>query len=235
MDEVARFSFVLKASASTDFIAVSSTVLRHGHHHRNHHSNRSQLPVGPLLSPSSPRRSVADLTVERCSSRPLHVFAFVRSLKRLRRYDPLDPHFLKTRPGVSPQALLIHYNSRPNLSYPSFPSPSDASLPVSPSSASLPPSPPPELLAELAQLREWEQKGEKLFRKKLLAMRLVLATLLGPLLVFALVVLAGLERTPLSGRWRVLLISPEEEELIHQALLETGYVHRVLTRCRVLR
>lgn len=32
-------------------------------------------------------------------------------------------------------------------------------------------------------------------------------------------------RRVVSGRWRVLLISPEEEETIHEALLATGFVH----------
>jgi len=85
-----------------------------------------------------------------------------------------------------------------------LPSPSDPNLLTSVLSSSnsslpIPPSPPPELLAELALLRTWEQKGEKWFKKKMMAMNLILITLVGPVLIFGLVVLAGFERVPLTG------------------------------------
>jgi len=48
-------------------------------------------------------------------------------------------------------------------------------------------------------LRTWEQKGEKWFKKKMMAMNLILITLVGPVLIFGLVVLAGFERVPLTG------------------------------------
>ncbi|KAL7417123.1 hypothetical protein BDY24DRAFT_438231 [Mrakia frigida] len=187
-------------------------------------------PLLGFLKSSAMVTVIGTITRVAVSFLPLHLFTFLKSLKHLRRYDPLDPHHLQSRPKVSQQALLIHYNSpRPSLSYPSFPTtPALSILSSSNSSLPVPPAPPPELLLELNQLREWEKKGEKWFRKKMMAINLILATLLGPVLIFGLVVLAGLERTPLTGRWRVLLISPEEEETIHEALLATGWFQAVL-------
>lgn len=175
--------------------------------------------IGDRPSASRTRLNLAVL-------RPLHLFTFIRSLKKLRRYDPLNPQHLQSRPNVSPLALSIHYNSpRSSPSYPSYPtSPAQSSF----SSPMLQPSIPPELQAELAKLKAWEKRGERLFKKKVWARRLIITTLLGPLVVFGLVVAAGLERTPLTGRWRVLLISPEEEDTIHKGLLETGWFQAVL-------
>lgn len=44
-----------------------------------------------------------------------------------------------------------------------------------------------------------------------------------PIVIFGLTLVSSLERTPLSGRWRVILLSPEEEETISQQLQGSGW------------
>lgn len=44
-----------------------------------------------------------------------------------------------------------------------------------------------------------------------------------------MVIISGLERVPLTGRWRIILISPSEEESIHGSLKENGWFPSVLS------
>ncbi|VDC04779.1 unnamed protein product [Peniophora sp. CBMAI 1063] len=48
-----------------------------------------------------------------------------------------------------------------------------------------------------------------------------------PFALFALAILASIERTPLTGRWRTILLSPEEEEVIAQQLAGDGWYRAV--------
>lgn len=49
-----------------------------------------------------------------------------------------------------------------------------------------------------------------------------------PLLAFLVAVAAGLEQTPVTGRWRLILLSPTEEEILHDALSGPGWFEHVL-------
>ncbi|KAI0033072.1 hypothetical protein K488DRAFT_78082 [Vararia minispora EC-137] len=48
-----------------------------------------------------------------------------------------------------------------------------------------------------------------------------------PFALFGLAVLASLERTPITGRWRTILLSPEEEEAISKQLAGQGWYQAV--------
>lgn len=48
-----------------------------------------------------------------------------------------------------------------------------------------------------------------------------------PALIFWLTIMASLERTPLTGRWRLILLSPEEEEEISNQLAGPGWYQAV--------
>ncbi|OBZ72195.1 Survival factor 1 [Grifola frondosa] len=53
------------------------------------------------------------------------------------------------------------------------------------------------------------------------------ALLFIPIVLFWATILASLERTPLTGRWRIILLSPEEEEDIAAQLAGPGWYHAV--------
>ncbi|GJE88639.1 peptidase family M48-domain-containing protein [Phanerochaete sordida] len=48
-----------------------------------------------------------------------------------------------------------------------------------------------------------------------------------PVIIFWLTILASMERTPLTGRWRLILLSPEEEEEISSQLAGAGWYKAV--------
>ncbi|KDQ59228.1 hypothetical protein JAAARDRAFT_154529 [Jaapia argillacea MUCL 33604] len=48
-----------------------------------------------------------------------------------------------------------------------------------------------------------------------------------PILLFWAAIVASLERTPLTGRWRLILLSPEEEDEISAQLAGPGWYHAV--------
>ena len=48
-----------------------------------------------------------------------------------------------------------------------------------------------------------------------------------PLLLFWLTIVSSLERTPLTGRWRLILLSPDEEEDIAAQLAGSGWYRAV--------
>lgn len=48
-----------------------------------------------------------------------------------------------------------------------------------------------------------------------------------PVLIFWLTIMASLERTPLTGRWRLILLSPEEEDEISNQLAGSGWYQAV--------
>ncbi|KAL5486017.1 hypothetical protein ACEPAI_7061 [Sanghuangporus weigelae] len=75
---------------------------------------------------------------------------------------------------------------------------------------------------ELAYKRD---EVERHLRKSIISYRFLVAV---PIVLFGLTFLASLERTPLSGRWRVILLSPEEEESILKQLQGDGWYRAVL-------
>lgn len=80
----------------------------------------------------------------------------------------------------------------------------------------------PEVQKEVDSLREWHEHHQALEDDtkgiRYIAGLIFWTPILGLLLVFG----AGLEQTPLTGRWRIVLISPAEEAAIHNALKEKG-------------
>lgn len=80
---------------------------------------------------------------------------------------------------------------------------------------------------EFAKKAEFAEKREKIIRglrTSTFLYRIMLAT---PILLFGLTVLASLERTPLTGRWRAIILSSEEEETITQQLQGNGWYNTV--------
>lgn len=82
----------------------------------------------------------------------------------------------------------------------------------------------PELRADVEKLRLWVEDHQVREQKMGWRIWVFPSLVFLPLLSLAGVFLSGLEQTPLTGRWRMVLISPAEEEAIHEALKEKGYV-----------
>lgn len=61
-------------------------------------------------------------------------------------------------------------------------------------------------------------------RRSTIAFHILLFT---PIILFWLTIVASLERTPLTGRWRLILLSPEEEEDIAAQLAGAGWYRAV--------
>ena len=59
--------------------------------------------------------------------------------------------------------------------------------------------------------------------------RQISSLLLLPVFLVGVVLLASLERTPLTGRWRTILLSPEEEEKVASDLIGDGWYNSVAT------
>ena len=59
--------------------------------------------------------------------------------------------------------------------------------------------------------------------------RQISTLLLFPVFLVGVVLLASLERTPLTGRWRTILLSPEEEEKVASDLIGGGWYNSVAT------
>lgn len=87
---------------------------------------------------------------------------------------------------------------------------------------------PYELLRDLEKIRDWEAEREPTERWRNVTGLAVAVCLWLPIIVFALAVAAGLERAPITGRWRLILLSPAEEETLHDALAGTGWFDHVL-------
>lgn len=69
----------------------------------------------------------------------------------------------------------------------------------------------------------------RLFKDQLRNSRLVVATLIGiPILLLCLVWLTGLERVPLTGRWRLILLTPEDEEAVSTSLEGANWFKSVI-------
>jgi len=57
--------------------------------------------------------------------------------------------------------------------------------------------------------------------------RQIASLLFLPVFLVGVVLLASLERTPLTGRWRTILLSPEEEEKVALNMIGDGWYDSV--------
>ncbi|KAI8980094.1 peptidase family M48-domain-containing protein [Trametes punicea] len=82
-------------------------------------------------------------------------------------------------------------------------------------------------IADKHQIPELVEKKEDMLRK--IRHRTILFHILifVPILIFWATIIASLERTPLTGRWRIILLSPEEEEEIAAQLAGPGWYRAV--------
>lgn len=127
-----------------------------------------------------------------------------------------------------PLPLMVHIISSKRLRYHKTIQASDEAWRLHDQGFNPPKDAPASLMVELDRIRTWEHKREHLLLKQSRTARIVWTLILFPLVAFAAAVAAGLERTPVTGRWRVILLSPQEEETLHEALA-TGWFEHVLS------
>ena len=71
--------------------------------------------------------------------------------------------------------------------------------------------------------------GQRRFQRITRLWRLITVLLLGlPMFILSSVYLLGLERTPLTGRWRIILLTPEEEDSISTSLSGANWYRSVI-------
>ncbi|KAJ7035083.1 peptidase family M48-domain-containing protein [Mycena alexandri] len=78
-----------------------------------------------------------------------------------------------------------------------------------------------------------ERKIRTMLRKIRTGTWLFRALFVAPIILFSSTVLASMERTPLTGRWRLIILSPEEEDEIAAQLKDPGWyqaVNEILTQ-----
>ena len=69
----------------------------------------------------------------------------------------------------------------------------------------------------------------RMFKARLQTSRWIVVILLGlPCLLLSGVYLCGLERVPLTGRWRIILLTPEEEDVISSSLAGVNWYRSVI-------
>lgn len=90
----------------------------------------------------------------------------------------------------------------------------------------------PSLVHDMERIKRWEQMKEPLEKWRVWTALAILAILGVPFFGYTAAFLAGLERTPITGRWRLILLSPSEEETLHDALSGTGWFDHVLRLLR---
>ena len=84
-----------------------------------------------------------------------------------------------------------------------------------------------ERQAILGLRRHWV--STRMFKERLHAARVVVVLIFGlPIMLLAGVWISALERTPLTGRWRLILLTPEEEDHISKALSGQNWYKSVL-------
>lgn len=141
------------------------------------------------------------------------VFSRVFLARQLGLTDPTSPRYIPRPPRVSWQAWRRHISTWPGKgdrpTYIRPPPLSDVSS---------------EVASEVELLRNWQEGHDRSGSGLEWLMWLMKSLFFGPLLALGVVLLAGLEQTPVTGRWRVILISPAEEEVIHRALVDKGSV-----------
>ncbi|TFK27131.1 hypothetical protein FA15DRAFT_614319 [Coprinopsis marcescibilis] len=72
-----------------------------------------------------------------------------------------------------------------------------------------------------------DEKRKKYMKRLRLSTRIIQFLLFVPFTVFWATILASLEKTPLTGRWRTILLSPEEEDEIADQLQGQGWFNAV--------
>ncbi|KZT73703.1 hypothetical protein DAEQUDRAFT_721773 [Daedalea quercina L-15889] len=77
---------------------------------------------------------------------------------------------------------------------------------------------------ESDELHQWRERVVERLRNSTRLFHFVLFT---PIILFWLTIVASLERTPLTGRWRLILLSPDEEEDIAAQLAGAGWYRAV--------
>lgn len=86
----------------------------------------------------------------------------------------------------------------------------------------------PEEQGQVQALRRY-YLSLRLVKDQLRDARLLVATLIGiPILLLCLVWLTGLERVPLTGRWRLILLTPEDEEAVSESLEGANWFKSVI-------
>lgn len=87
--------------------------------------------------------------------------------------------------------------------------------------------PPTDQLQLQALRRYWVSL--KAFREFLKRSRWLISILVGlPLLLLSAVYLGGLERTPFTGRWRIILLTPDEENTISSSLAGDNWYRSII-------
>ncbi|OSD06464.1 hypothetical protein PYCCODRAFT_1360626 [Trametes coccinea BRFM310] len=82
-------------------------------------------------------------------------------------------------------------------------------------------------IADKHQIPELVEKREDLVKRIRHRTILFHILLFVPIIIFWAAIVASLERTPLTGRWRIILLSPEEEEEIAAQLAGPGWYRAV--------
>lgn len=113
----------------------------------------------------------------------MHIFGFIKSKRKLQAWNPDSVFHAYDRPAVSERALEI------------FSLPVDDPLRPPRSQLGV------ELQRDLDLLDQWDLRRLKHERRLERARKAIIWTIAGPVLVFILVVVTGLERVPLTGRW----------------------------------
>ena len=87
---------------------------------------------------------------------------------------------------------------------------------------------PKETQEEIHRLRRY-WCGMLAWKQNMRLPRIIISLLFGlPFFLLSAVYLLGLERTPLTGRWRIILLSPEEEEAVSSSLAGSNWFKSVL-------
>ncbi|KAI0833334.1 peptidase family M48-domain-containing protein [Trametes gibbosa] len=82
-------------------------------------------------------------------------------------------------------------------------------------------------IADEHKIPELVEKREHMLRKIRHSTILFHILIFVPIVIFWATIIASLERTPLTGRWRIILLSPEEEEDIAAQLAGPGWYRAV--------
>ncbi|KAF9036201.1 hypothetical protein BJ165DRAFT_1331541, partial [Panaeolus papilionaceus] len=81
--------------------------------------------------------------------------------------------------------------------------------------------------AAIHGIKHTEEKKEMYIRRMRRSANLAKILFAIPMLLFWATIIAGMERTPLTGRWRLILLSPEEEDEIANQLAGPGWYRSV--------
>ncbi|CDZ96618.1 Peptidase M48 [Phaffia rhodozyma] len=162
-------------------------------------------PVSAFSS-STVLAAVTTLTRILVSIAPSFLVGHWKTRRRLKAFNPEHEWYLRFRPIVSPEANAIYESGKP-----------------------VPEGVSDDVKRDLTRLAQWAAHEADLRKTNDVLVKLIWAALGIPLALLALVILSGLERVPLTGRWRLILLSPSEEDSIHDSLKEQGWFPSVLS------